>query len=47
MGEEQPRRDLGDDPMAEGLPEEPEAPESERDAEERVLEDEDEGGRAE
>lgn len=41
MSVEQPNRDLADeDPLAEGVPEEPEPPESEREAEEEILEDE-------
>ena len=35
-----PTRDIGDDPIAEGVPDEDEPPQSEREAEERVLEDE-------
>jgi hypothetical protein len=38
--ETDPRRDVGDDPLAEGAPEEDEPPESELDAELDVLEDE-------
>jgi hypothetical protein len=46
MSVEQPRRDLAeDDPLAEGAPEEPEAPKSEREAEEEIVEEES-GGRA-
>jgi hypothetical protein len=46
MSIEQPKRDLAEnDPLAEGVPEEPEPPESEREAEEEVVEEED-GGRA-
>jgi iodotyrosine deiodinase len=37
---EYPTRDVGDDPIAEGVPDEEEAPRSEREAEERVLDEE-------
>ncbi len=35
-----PTRDVGDDPIAEGVPDEEDAPRSEREAQERVLDEE-------